>query len=128
MHRTMQRMAELSVARGCGFAALGIFTLMAGLSPDPVMAFQVGGILSLLTCAVLLLKARNAPRRPYRSTELWVILPKEKRPPGAMAQRLIGGVLQEVYFRYAWHAAIIAAMMLTLALLLAAIGVKAKTW
>ncbi len=128
MLQTIERLAQLSVARGCGFAALAIFTMMIGLSPDPVMAFETGGTLCLLTCAVLLLKARNAPRRPYNSTELWVIIPKDQRPERATAQRLIGGVLQDVYYRFAWHAAMSAAMMLALALLLAAVGVKSRPW
>ena len=128
MLQTIERLAEVSVARGCGFAALGIFTMMVGLSPDPAMAFQAGGLLSLLTCAVLILKARNAPARPYRSTELWIILPKDQRPSKATAQQLIGSVLQAVYYRFAWHAALTAGMLLLVALLVGLVGIKGKPW
>ena len=53
MHR-LQQLAWLSVARGCGFAALAIFTFMIGLSGDMPAAFKAGGILTLIVSLVLL--------------------------------------------------------------------------
>jgi hypothetical protein len=60
----VEYLAELSVARGCGFAALAILTLMVGLSWDAALACRLGGVLVLLVCALLLLKAWRAPYRP----------------------------------------------------------------
>jgi hypothetical protein len=120
---TIERLAELSIARGCGFAGLAIFTVMFGLAWDPVMAFRTGGLLSLLACAVLILKGRNAPRRPYKHTELWVILPKDERPKAEVAQQLIGTVLRDVYFKFARQSAYLGAIMLGASLLASAFGV-----
>lgn len=124
MLQAIEKTAEFSVARACGFAALAIFTLMIGFAWHPAVSFQTGGVLTLLTSAVLLLKGRNAPGRPYKSTEVWVILPRELRPVPEIAQQLIGNVLREVYFRFAQHAALLAACMLASALVVSALGIK----
>ena len=123
---SIEKIAEFSVARACGFAALGIFTLMIGFAWHPAMSFQTGGILTLLTAAILLLKGLNAHRKPYRTTELWIILPKEQRPVPEIAQQLIGNILRYVYFRFALHAASLSALMLLTALVLSVLGVAPR--
>ncbi|MBU2583183.1 MAG: hypothetical protein KJ622_15855 [Alphaproteobacteria bacterium] len=75
------------------------------------MAMQIGAILSLVICFVLLLLAFRAPFRHYKSTETWLILPKPDRPPPAVAQQVIGTALQEAYFWFAKFAASIAFLM-----------------
>jgi hypothetical protein len=124
MLQSIERVAEFSVARACGFAALAIFTMMTGMAWHPAMALQSGGLLTLVACLVLVMKARNALGRPYKSTELWVILPKELRPTPEIAQQLIGNVLQEVYYRFAQQAALLSTLMLLTALVLSVLGVK----
>lgn len=124
MVQTLERIAEFVVARACGFAALAIFTVMVGFAWDPVMALQTGGILTLLACAILLLKGGNAPGKPYTSTELWIILPKDQRPRPEFAQQLVGNVMREAYFRFAQRAALLSALMLSTAVLLAIVGIK----
>lgn len=123
---SIEKFAEFSVARACGFAALAIFTLMIGFAWHPAMSFQTGGLLTLLTAAVLLLKGINARKKPYNTTELWIILPKEQRPVPEIAQRLIGNVLRDVYLRFALHAAILSALMLSTALILSMLGVAPR--
>lgn len=108
----IEHLAHISVARGCGFAALGILTFFIGMSPDLVAAFKSAGYLTLLACAVLLLKAGFARRQPYRRTELWVMLKPDERPDASVAQRLISRVLREAYLRFARQAAILSAMFL----------------
>ena len=100
----IERQARLSVARGCGFAALAILTFFVGLSSEPGLAFKSAGVLALLTAAVLLIKARIAPRRPYKRTELWVMLKPDERPQEAIAQQVIGTVLRETYLFFALQA------------------------
>ena len=119
---TIERLAVLSVGRACGFACLAILTLMVGLSPEPAIAFQAGGILMLVTCASLLLKAFNAPHKPYTSTELWIMLPKPDRPRAEAAQALIGATLQRVYLVFARRAAFLSVTLLASSLLLARLG------
>ena len=115
MDTPIERLAELSVARGCGFALIGIVTTMTGLSAEPALAFKAGGILTLLTCAVLLLKAFNALGRPYKRTEVWIMLPKPDRPKAEVAQQLIGRTLRMVYLVFARRAALISLALLLLA-------------
>ncbi|MEC9369173.1 MAG: hypothetical protein VX871_10840, partial [Pseudomonadota bacterium] len=107
--------AMLSVTRGCGFAALAVFCVMFGLSFDFALSFKVGGVLMLATCLILVLKGWHAPVRPYKRTETWIILPVDKRPTAATAQKLIGNVLRAVYLRFAIWTAAIAVLFLGIA-------------
>lgn len=123
---TIEKAAELSVARACGFAALAIFTLMIGFAWHPALAFQTGGMLTLLVCAVLLLKGLRARTKPYMTTEVWVIIPKDQRPVPEHAQQLIGNTLRDVYLRFALHTSALSAVMLAVALLLSVLGVAPR--
>ncbi len=111
MQQSIERLAVLSIARACGFAGLGIFTMMIGLSWQPSLAIQAGGIMLLLTCAVLLLKALNARTRPYKLTEVWILLPERERPAAVVAQHVIGEALRAVYLRFALHAGMLGGIM-----------------
>jgi hypothetical protein len=114
----IEQLAEISVARGCGFAALAIALLFIGTMPAGLhLAFKVAGSVALLTCAVLLLKAWRADRRPYQRTEVWAMLGPHERPLPDVAQRIVGTILCGVFLRFAQHAAIIAAVMFALSLL-----------
>lgn len=114
----IENAAMLSVTRGCGFAALAVFCFMFGFAFDFALSFKVGGVLMLATCGVLMLKAQQAPTRPYRRTETWIMLPKDKRPVAATAQTLIGGVLRGVFLRFAVGTAGIAVVFLAIAVFL----------
>ena len=108
----IEYLAQLSVSRGCGFAALAILTFFVGLSADMAIALKSAGFLSLITCLTLVLKARLAPRHPYKRTELWVLLRPHERPEPSIAQQIIGTVLRETYLYFAFHAALFSAMTL----------------
>jgi hypothetical protein len=110
----IERAAELSVARGVGFGALAIALVVAGLAGYPPLALRSGAALTLLMWAILKLKALWAPRRPYKRTEVWLML--EQRPAWApeVTQRLIGAALQRTLNRYA-RLALVAAIGLWLA-------------
>lgn len=112
MIERIEHLAQVSVARACGFAALGILTFFIGMSADLVVAFKSAGYLTLLSCAVLLLKAGLASRQNYRRTELWIMMKPIERPDASVAQQLISAVLRETYLRFAGHAAVISAMFL----------------
>ena len=114
MLTAIEVLAEISVARGCGFAAIAILTLMVGLSWDMVLASKVGGLLVLFGCMVLIVKAQRALRRPVRNTELWIMLDQGHRPSATFAQRVIGRILQTCYLRFALHAASLSAGLLAL--------------
>lgn len=116
MHR-IEKKAELSVARGCGFAMIAIVTLMVGLSGNVRASLLAGGYLSLITCLILAMRGWGSKRRPYKRTEVWVMLRPEERPPPGVAQRVIGSALREAYLLYAMRSATIGAVLLSLALI-----------
>jgi hypothetical protein len=112
MSRPIERKAEISVARGCGFAALATGLLFIGTMPAGLpLAFTVAGVAALSTCGVLLLQALFAARRPYQHTELWAMLEPDERPEPVVAQLIIANVLRQTFLRFAQQAALVAAVM-----------------
>ena len=65
----MRRVAYATVLRACGFGSLAIFCFMVGLSFEPRIAFQSGGVLTMIMTGILLLKAQEARTKPYRRTQ-----------------------------------------------------------
>jgi hypothetical protein len=118
----IENAAFVSVSRACGFAALGIFTLMAGLSFEPALATRSGGILTTAVAVILSIHAFAAPIRSYKRTELWLILPKQYRPPESVAQKVIGQVLRETYTLFAHRSAIVGAFLLATSIILKLFG------
>ncbi|MBI5318509.1 hypothetical protein [Bradyrhizobium sp.] len=106
-----------TVQRACGLALLAIFCIMIGLSYVPHAAFQAGGFLSMAMTLVLLEKAHGARTRDYRRTELWLHLPRERRPAPADAQDTISTIMRETYLLFARWTALICVAMWTIALL-----------
>lgn len=110
-----QRQAAFTAAqRACLFGALAIFCTMVGLSFEPRLAFKTGGTMTMAMAIILVFKAHEALRKPYRRTEMWLLLAKEDRPPEAYAQRVSTEVLRETYLRFAfWTSAIAIVMWMT---------------
>ena len=96
-------MARTSIGRGCGFAMLAIGTTMVGLIYDPVQSLRIGGVLSVITSLVLLVKAANAAHRSYRETEVWLMLAPSERPDPAIAQTVLSRILREEYLSFAYY-------------------------
>lgn len=92
---------DISIRRACGFGLLAIWTTMVGLSYEPLLAVRVGAVLTAVMCLVLLIRAQGALSRPYRRTEVWLILNKKHDLPEARAQQVFGNILRD---RYLWHA------------------------
>jgi type IV secretory pathway VirB3-like protein len=118
----MRRVAFETVFRACGFGALAIFCVMIGMSFNARLAFQTGGILTLMMVVILLLKAYGAQKKDYRRTEMWLYLTEEQRPPAAYAQWASATVLRETYFMFARWTSMIAIAMLVIALLFSLAG------
>jgi len=119
MLQRLEDLAEISVARGCGFAAMAIVTFMVGFHGDMMRATQIGGVLTLLLALVLIVRGLAARAHPYKRTELWVLLKPAERPRPEIAQQLIGAVLRDTYLRYGMRAAEVAAGLLMISLILA---------
>lgn len=118
----VEKLAEFTVARACGFAMLAILVTIVGLVDSPVIALKTGALLSLLTSMILLLKAALAETKPHRATELWLLLKPEERPHEAVAQRIIALALREAFLRFALYFASGAAAMLVALLMIAIFG------
>ena len=114
----MRRIAYETVLRACGFASLGIFCVMIGMSFDPRLAFQAGGFLTTIMAFILILKAREALTKDYRRTEMWLYIDKDFRPPEAYAQWAASTVLRDAYFTFALYTAVVSIAMWVMALLL----------
>jgi len=95
--------SDLSIRRACGFGLLAIWTTMVGLSYEPLIAVRTGAVLTMAMGLVLLIRAWGAPRRPYKRTEVWLILDRKHELPEARAQQVFGNILRE---RYLWHATV----------------------
>jgi hypothetical protein len=118
----LRRLTWISVARGCGFGVLAIFTTMIGFVTTPAVALDFGGFSFLLMATILILKARMAPSMSYRRTEVWLMLDEGLRPPADVAQVLIGRVRADVLLACARLSAWSAALLLALSLLLKIAG------
>lgn len=97
----IERAANLSVLRAIGFATLAIICGCAGLAAYPLTALYLAAGSTLLMAAILELKARQAPLRPYKRTEVWLLLEPRPQLPPAVAQRLVGAALERAFRRYA---------------------------
>lgn len=118
----MRRIAYETVLRACGFASLGIFCVMTGMSFNPKLAFQAGGFLTTIMAFILILKAREALTKDYRRTEMWLYIDKDFRPPEAYAQWASSTVLRDVYLTFAMWTSLISVTMWALALLFSLAG------
>ena len=118
METTIRRYAQLSIARGCGFGALAIATVMVGSASDLSLFFRSGGFSTLLMCFILLVMAARADHVPVKKTEVWIMLPKENRPPVEVAAPLIARARKDYLLRFAYVAAIVASVELGLDLAL----------
>ena len=92
--------AEVSIRRGMGFAALAIGVTCLGLSFDVVLALRTAAVTLGMACAILFFKGVQARTRNFRHTEVWILLDRSISLPDAVAQKLIGQVLRETYYRY----------------------------
>ncbi|MDX6752210.1 hypothetical protein SH611_20585 [Geminicoccaceae bacterium 1502E] len=100
----IQQAAERSVARATAFACLAIAVLAAGLSAEPGLALRTAAAAALLLWAGLRLSALRAPSRPYRRTEVWMMLEPRPLMPPEVLQRLIGEAIRQACDRYAGFA------------------------
>ena len=97
----VQHHAFVVVGRACGFAGLGIMTMMVGLSYDPLLCARSGAILASMMYVVLRYRAMRAYRIDPRRSEVWMLLDAAERPPGELAPRLIRDAYRRALLRYA---------------------------
>lgn len=104
MHK-LQQAAFISIGRAVGFSGLAIFTVMVGLSFEPLLALKSGGVLLLILLSALLLKAHRTPLINYRRTEAWLLLDRSDRPDERYAGQVLATALRDACLRFAqWTA------------------------
>lgn len=118
----LRRVAYATVLRACAFGSLAIFCLMVGLSFEPRIAFQTGGVLTMFMTGVLYWKAHEARIKPYRRTEMWLYLSEAERPPASSAQQMTSVVLKETYMTFALWTAGVAIVMWAIAFVCSLLG------
>ena len=119
----MRRIAYEIVLRACLFGSLAIFCVMVGMSFEPRLAFQAGGTLTTFMAVSAALQGGEARTKDHRSTEMWLYLPKDLRPPEAHAQWASATILRETYLTFALWTSAIAIAMWVIALVLALAGI-----
>ena len=97
----VRRTADHSIRKGCGFGMLAIATTTIGLAGDLVLATRCAAILVSLMAAILYVMGATAPKRNYKSTEVWALLRDLPGVPPERRQQFVGSVLEE---RFHWHA------------------------
>lgn len=107
--------AHACVARACGFAMLAIATFMIGLSAEFALALRAGGYSCLLMCFILMAMGWRASSKPYKRTELWLMLEPGERPQPAVAQAVISTARREAFMDFALRSAWLAAALLVMA-------------
>jgi hypothetical protein len=118
----LRRAAFLSVGMASGYATLAIFCVAFGFMFEPPLATFIGGVLSLMLASALYVYGRCARTRPYDKTQLWLMLEKDKRPPGNVAQQLVSGVLVETAGWFARKALVFGGIFLAASILFRLIG------
>lgn len=118
----MRRIAFETVQRACLFGSLTIFCVMVGMSFEPRLMFQAGGTLTTGMALILFYKAHEALTKHYKKTEMWLYLPKDRRPPEAYAQWASSTILRHIYLTFAMWTSAIAIAMWALALALSLFG------
>lgn len=120
----IRKLAWVSVARGCGFGALAIFTLMIGFVTTPALALDFGGVGFLLMAVILMVKAGRSDRMLYTHTEIWLMLDRDLRPPPDVASGVIMRTRKEVILRFAQMSATTALCCLVIAGALQVAGIR----
>lgn len=110
MHEISQA-TRVSVGRAVGFGVLAIVMTMLGTCFDPLLTLKCGAFGFTLMAAILLFKAERAPARDHRATEVWMMIPKDRRPPEAVARPVITRAAVETYGRFGLHAALAAQVL-----------------
>jgi uncharacterized membrane protein len=100
--------ANLSVGRGCGFAALAILTTTIGLAYHPAFALKIAGAMFLIAAAALIIKAERAHLVPYHRTEVWMMIAGREAVMPEVRQKMISGARRNALLRYAKRACALA--------------------
>lgn len=112
----INRLARITVSRACGYAAVAISAIMAALSYNLRMSFQMGGILCLIVALVLILKATSIDAAEERQSDRFGFQAEALPHTDNHLRRMVSYALREAYFTFARHAAGISGGLLAVSL------------
>jgi hypothetical protein len=115
----IEQAAQLSIGRACGFAGFGIALTVLALSFEPMLAAKTGAVLSMGLTLTLLGFAYRAHNTPHETTEVWLLIDRESRPPARHARRIINEARRFAMLWFARWTAAVSALFASSALLLA---------
>lgn len=115
----IEQAAQLSIGRACGFAGLGIALAVVALSFEPLLAAKTGAVLSMGLTLTLLVLAHRARNTPYQTTEVWLLIDEDSRPPARHARRIINEARRFAMLWFARWTAAVSALFASSAILLA---------
>jgi hypothetical protein len=100
---TLRSLADYTIRRAMGFAALVIAMVMLMLAPRPMMALQSGALMTAALWLGMWAAALRVPRMDLRGTRLWPVLAGEgaRRLRTPEGQRQLAAIFAE---RLLWHA------------------------
>lgn len=112
MYDRIERLAQISVARGVGFAALTVFCFMISFAGDTINMLRAGGTGALLITVALWMKAANANPQYFKRTEVWIMLDKPARPPDAIAAGMVTAARRAALMVWAYRVSVAAVAQL----------------
>ncbi|HUE47111.1 MAG TPA: hypothetical protein VMO81_12735 [Aestuariivirgaceae bacterium] len=115
----IEQAAQLSIGRACGFAGFGIALTVLALSFEPMLAAKTGAVLSMGLTLTLLIFAFRAHHTPHQTTEVWLLIERDSRPPARDARRIINEARRFAMLWFARWTATVSALFASSAILLA---------
>jgi hypothetical protein len=115
----IEQAAQLSIGRACGFAGFGIALSVLALSFEPMLAAKTGAVLSMGLTLTLLIFAYRAHNTPHQTTEVWLLIERDSRPPARHARRIINEARRYAMLWFARWTAAVSALFASSAILLA---------
>lgn len=115
----IEQAAQLSIGRACGFAGFAIALTVFALSFEPVLAAKIGAVLSLGLTLTLLIYASRAPHTAHQTTEVWLLIDRNSRPPAQHARRIVNEARRGAMLWFARWSAASSALFAAVAILLA---------
>jgi hypothetical protein len=122
--KEIEQAAQLSIGRACGFAGFAIALTVLALSFEPVIAAKIGAALTLGLTLTLLIYAMRAPHTNHQSTELWLLIDRQSRPPAQHARRIINEARRDAMLWFAKWSAASSALFAIIAILIALLGAQ----
>jgi hypothetical protein len=115
----IEQAAQLSIGRACGFAGFGIALAVLALSFEPMLATKTGAVLSMGLTLTLLVFAYRAHSTPHQTTEVWLLIERDSRPPARHAPRIINEARRFAMLWFARWTATVSALFASSGILLA---------